>query len=398
MRNAMRCLWLTWANPEPRHNGQFVYSGGLIDAVAGAGAAVEVLGLARPGSGISLGCADRSIRWWLGRHEARPGWTSLLSPLPRIAHRGATYELRRMLKRRLAEHWDIVVMDGISAGWALKQVLRRYRGRTGRPKIVYVSHNHEESLRLQVAQEQANVFKRLALRFDAAKVAVLERAMVDAADLVTAITEEDRHLYLQRRPACRVEIITPGYNGHRTDRREITAALPRRAIIVGSFDWIAKRMNLEEFISVADPLFAAQGAELQVVGSAEEAFLQRLRRKAVATRFTGRVEDVDPFMRQARVALVPERHGGGFKLKVLDYVFNRMPILALDGSVAGVPLRHDESILFYPDYEALARGVLHVIDDCERLNGLQDEAFSACRNAFDWGSRGRQLMSAVAAL
>ena len=147
-----------------------------------------------------------------------------------------------------------------------------------------------------------------------------------------------------------------------------------------------------------DPLFAAQGAELQVVGSAEEAFLQRLRRKAVATRFTGRVEDIDPFMQQARVALVPERHGGGFKLKVLDYVFNRMPILALDGSVAGVPLRHEESILYYPDYEALARGVLRVIDDCERLNGLQDHAFSACRNAFDWGSRGRQLMSAVAAL
>ncbi len=398
MRNAMRCLWLTWANPEPRHNGQFVYSGGLIEAVAGAGAAVEVLGLARPGEAAMGGASDGTVRWWLARHEERPGWTSLLSPLPRIAHRGATRQLRGMLEQLLAEPWDIIVLDGISAGWALRQVLRRYRGQTRRPKLVYVSHNHEESLRLQIAREQTNPFKWLALHLDAAKIAMLERAMVDAADLVTAITEEDRRLYLQRRPTCCVEVVTPGYDGHRTDWREITAALPRRAIIVGSFDWIAKRMNLEEFISVADPLFAAQGAELQVVGSAEEAFLQRLRRKAVATRFTGRVEDIDPFMQQARVALVPERHGGGFKLKVLDYVFNRMPILALDGSVAGVPLRHEESILYYPDYEALARGVLRVIDDCERLNGLQDRAFSACRTAFDWSSRGRQLMSAVAAL
>lgn len=398
MRNAMRCLWLTWANPEPRHNGQFIYSGGLIDAVAGAGAAVEVLALARPGDAASMGSTDGAVRWWLARHEARPGWTSLLSPLPRIAHRGATRALRRMLDHQLAEAWDIIVLDGISAGWALKQVLRSFRGRSRRPKLVYVSHNHEESLRRQIAREQINPLKRLALHIDAAKATALERAMVDAADLVTAITEEDRKLYLQRRPTCRVEVVTPGYDGPRTDQREITAALPRRAIIVGSFDWIAKRMNLEEFIAVADPLFAAQGAELQVVGSAEEAFLERLRRKALATQFTGRVDDVDPFMRQARVALVPERHGGGFKLKVLDYVFNRMPILALDGSVAGVPLRHDESILFYPDYEALARGVLRVIDDCDRLNHLQEQAFGACRNAFDWGSRGRQLMTAVAAL
>ena len=398
MRNAMRCLWLTWTNPEPRHSGQFLYSGGLIEAIAEAGAAVQVLGLARPGDVASPGSSDGTIRWWLAQHEARPGWSSLLSTLPRIAHRSSTRQLRGMLEHLLDEHWDMIILDGISSGWALDQVLRRYRGQARRPKLVYVSHNHEESLRLQVAREQSNPFKRLALRLDAAKVAVLERAMVDAADLVTAITEEDRRLYLQRRPTCCVEVVTPGYDGYRADRRKITAELPRRAIIVGSFDWIAKRMNLEEFISVADPLFAAQGAELQVVGSAEEAFLQRLRRKAVATRFTGRVDDVDPFMRQARVALVPERHGGGFKLKVLDYVFNRMPILALDGSVAGVPLRHEESILYYPDYEALARGVLRIIDDCERLNGLQDHAFSACSNAFDWGSRGRQLMSAVAAL
>src|SRR5512146_2330044 len=42
----MHCLWLTLADPEPRHNGQFVYSGGLIDALA-AEVDVTVLGLAR---------------------------------------------------------------------------------------------------------------------------------------------------------------------------------------------------------------------------------------------------------------------------------------------------------------------------------------------------------------
>lgn len=394
----MRCLWLTLANPEPRHNGQYVYSGGLIDAVTATGAQIEVLGLARLGDGSHHGRWDGSIRWWLAEPHPRPSWTSLLSHLPHIADRGWTPELRKMLAQRLeADRWDVIVFDGISAGWALGAVLRHYRhGR--RPKLVYVSHNHEASVRRGIARGQSHFLKRQAMRYDAAKAGILERGLVRAADLITAITPEDRDLYLRDRPGCRIEVITPGYDGQRLAERHITAALPRRAIIVGSFDWIAKRMNLEEFVTVADPLFAAQGAELQVVGSAEESFLERLRCRMTATTFTGTVEDVDSFMREARIALVPERHGGGFKLKVLDYVFHRMPILALNGSVAGVPLRDEESILFYPDHEALARGVLRVIDDFDRLNMLQDHAFDACNSYFDWTSRGNQLVKAMGSL
>jgi len=121
------------------------------------------------------------------------------------------------------------------------------------------------------------------------------------------------------------------------------AHFKKRAVIVGSFDWIAKRMNLEEFVDIADPMFAECRAELQAVGSAEEAFLARLRQNTVATRFTGTVPDVTRYMDQARIAIVPERNGGGFKLKVLEYVFNRIPVFALSGSFAGVPLRHNDS-------------------------------------------------------
>jgi hypothetical protein len=82
---------------------------------------------------------------------------------------------------------------------------------------------------------------------------------------------------------------------------------------------------------------------------------------------------------------------------VLEYVFNRVPVFALNGSFAGVPLRHDESAMLYSDHAALARGVLEAIDDVERLNRLQERAFVTCNGRFDWLSRGRQLVAAVAA-
>jgi glycosyltransferase involved in cell wall biosynthesis len=397
----MRCLWLTLADPEPQHNGQYVYSGGLIDSVAATGSEIEVLGLRRPESSRCSGARDAHIVWWLPSDPFDPSqsrWGSLASRLPHIAYRGRTTEMRRTLRELLNKGgWDGIVFDGISVGWALDQVRNHYAGRGDRPRLIYVSHNHEESLRAQVAESQRPFLRRQAVRFDAAKVSWLERDLVDSVDFVTAITPEDLQLYRRRRNDKPMGVITPGYSGRRLVERRISNVLPRRAIIVGSFDWIAKRMNLEEFVDVADPLFAARQVELQAVGSADESFLKQLRRRTRATRFTGTVSDLNRYLDEARIAIVPERNGGGFKLKVLEYVFNRIPVFALSGSFAGVPLIHNDSVMLFPNHAALAQGVIDTIDDVDFLNRLQERAFAVCRDRFDWPSRGRQILSAIAA-
>lgn len=393
----MRCLWLTLADPEPRYNGQYVYSGGLIDSVAEAGGEVEVLGLGRPDSGEAGGPRARHVVWWLPSDTPHSHWGSLASTLPHIAYRCRTSGMRSILDKLLKRGgWDGIVFDGISAGWALPRILEHYAGCADQPRLIYISHNHEESLRAQIAESQPLFLKRQAVRLDALKVSRLERELVDAVDFVTAITQEDLNLYQRRRCDKPMGVLPPGYCGRRLDKRLISAALPRRAVIVGSFDWIAKRMNLAEFVDIADPLFAQAGAELQAVGSADEAFLKQLRQNTAATRFTGTVPDIEPYLDNARIAIVPERNGGGFKLKVLEYVFNRVPVFALTGSFAGVPLRHNDSVMLYPDHAALAHGVLETIDDVDRLNRLQERAFAVCNDRFDWSSRGRQIVSTIA--
>lgn len=391
-----RCLWLTMADPEPRHNGQYVFSGGLIDAVIEAGAEVEVLGLARPESQRCNGWREPHVVWWLPPNRPLSRWVSLASRLPHIAHRCFTSRTRSILDDLLARgDWDGIVFDSISGAWALPRIMRRYANQNHRPRLVYISHNHEESLRSRVADSQAHFLKRQASRLDAYKVSRLERHLIDTVDLVTAITPEDLSLYRQRRQDKPMDVLTPGYHGRRVAARRITASLPRRAVIVGSFDWIAKRMNLEEFVTVADPLFAAGGVELQAVGSAEESFLDRLRRVVTASSFTGTVDDVTGYMNDARVAIVPERNGGGFKLKLLEYVFNRIPVFGLTESFAGVPLRHGDSAMMFPDHAALAKGVLEMIDDVDLLNHLQERAFEVCRDRFDWSTRGRKILAAL---
>ncbi len=395
----MRCLWITLADPEPQYNGQFLYSAGLIDSFANAGATVDVLGLSRKESHRRNGLREGRVTWWLGGTRRLSQWSSFGSRLPNIANRCRTPEMRRLLRERLDENkWDAIVFDGLSTAWALGPVLKAYPDQARRPKLVHVSHNHEESSRTLLSESQSNFLKRQALRWDGVKIGLMERALVRAADLVTAITPEDRTLYQGQWPDKPIEVLTPGYRGRALGSRRITGDLPRRAVIVGTFDWIAKRINMEQFISAADSVFANRGIELQIIGSGDPGFVRAMESKVKATKFTGTVDRVENYLDEARIAIVPELIGGGFKLKILDYVFNRIPIMALYGSAAGVPLRNNESILLFSGHEELAKGVMRSIDELDQLNHLQDAAYSACRDQFDWSSRGQRLATALGSL
>jgi hypothetical protein len=114
-----------------------------------------------------------------------------------------------------------------------------------------------------------------------------------------------------------------------------------------------------------------------------------------ATRFLGFVEDLEPIFRSVRIGIVAERTGGGFKLKTLNFIFDRVPIAAVKGSIAGLPLTPGLDYLSFESVRELAHGVAGVIDDIQRLNSLQQAAYEKCNTGFDWSDRGRTLYNAI---
>jgi glycosyltransferase involved in cell wall biosynthesis len=398
----MHCLWLTLADPDPPTNGQYLYSGALMRGLALAGAELDVVGFMRPEGRRACGLHEGRICWWLAEDHMRSPWAGLFSTLPDLAARMSVPETRDLLRQLMARlednYWDAIIFDSLSAAWALGPLLARCAALDRRPAFLYIAHNHEESLAPRVAAVHPHWLKRQIRRLDALKVTRLERSLARQCNVITANTPDDRTLFQAQWPHKRVELLLPSYFGRRIEHRRITSDIPRRAVMVGSLDWLPKRVNLEEFLAVADPLFAQAGVELQVVGNADEALLARLRRNGRATTFTGRVDDIGVYMKGARVGIVAERVGGGFKLKVLDYVFHRVPILALAGSAPGVPVRDGESIMLCNSHADLAQTVLRVIDDLPLLNRMQEAAFAACNEEFDLHNRGRQLFAWIDSL
>jgi glycosyltransferase involved in cell wall biosynthesis len=228
---------------------------------------------------------------------------------------------------------------------------------------------------------------------DRLKTIALERRFLAVAHVVTSNTPDDRAKFIADGNRD-VLLLPPGYDGPRVVARTIDGSVPRRAILVGSLDWQVKRLSVESFLEAAAIPLAQGGVQLQLVGEAEHDYLRRLRQRFPPVDFVGRVADVGPYLRQARLALVPDQIGG-FKLKGLDYVFHRLPILAMRVALPGMPLEEGRSVALFDSHEQMAQGVLSLIDDFATLNARQERAYVACSDKFSLERIGRDLRAGI---
>lgn len=391
---SLKCLWIARDIPYPLDAGAKVYSAKLSESLAQAGAAVRFLGFGNL-DGVP---ADATGMEWIAvpngkRHEL----LALFSRLPNGAAIDATTAYRALLNEQLREHWDAIVFDGYGTGWALERCLKHCaRPHQRRPVLVHVSHNHEERLwQSMVRRAKTSVPRRLVLWQNYFKVRALERRIARSADLLTMITDEDRETLGRHSTSERALTLTPGYAGASAAERVIGNDTPRRVIIVGSFRWVVKQENLTRFIELADPLFAQHHIALDVVGDVPEPLLATLQSRCRATRFHGFVEDLAPLLSQARMAVVPELIGGGFKLKFLDYIFARVPVATLSEASAGLPDSLRQQTLVRDDLPALIDAIVAAIDQTDELNLMQQRAMKIGGALFQWEDRGLQLMHAI---
>ena len=339
---------------------------------------------------------ENRIEWSIVPGQPNPTVLALASPLPLVAARFGTRDyaqhLRAMLRTR---DFDAVILDQYSMVWAIGCIQSSENHRAS-PLIAYIAHNFETELAADTARNfRGNPFRKAALHVNASKTANAERKLVRAADIIVTLTAEDASSLAPFSPLTPKLVLPPGYTGPRALDRQIAQAMPRRIVVVGAYSWTPKEMNLSAFLESADAILQKAGIGVDVVGEVPESLQRMWEARVKATRFHGFVEDLGEFFASRRMGLVIEQTGGGFKLKTLDYIFNRLPIAALRGSIAGLPLTPGVHYLSFKSMRELAQGVAAVIDDIARLNSLQQTAYEICETGFDWSDRGRSLCDAL---
>ena len=388
-------LWLGRTLPIPLNAGDRIYSAQLAGAVARQGAQVVFLGLENsdePGGDTTQ--LDPRVRWQVVPGAPRSRLLSLFSRFPMVGARFGTEQYRRAIAHELASKvYDVVVFDQYGMSWAIDDVQHLARNR---PVLVHLSHDFETRVTDQIARNfSGDWIRKYLLRRNARKTRLAEEVLAHCCNLLVALTAEDSAAFNEINHSLECIVLPPGYAGVKHPARSLNETVPRRAIIVGSFSWIAKQMNLERLLEAANVVFTRQQIELHVVGLVPSPFLSHLRSRFPWVVFRGFVDDLGEEFRRARIALVPEEIGGGFKLKILDYIFSRVPIAAVETALNGIPIQLQSQFVIESDISALLATIVAVMDDIDRLNAMQNEAFNLAENLFNWDANGLRFLAAL---
>lgn len=105
---------------------------------------------------------------------------------------------------------------------------------------------------------------------------------------------------------------------------------------------------------------------------------QRIRRLAHddAIVVTGTVEDVRPFYERAKVAVAPFRIGGGTKLKIVEAMAMRVPVVSTTQGFSGIEAEPDKHLLVADTPDAFADAVVRVLKEvpCEMIEAAAELA------------------------
>ena len=385
---AQRWLWVTPAVTDQRSTGALVYSLSLADALSEHNVDVTCIGL---GSDAPAPLSDGPTYLAVDA-PVRPGWQRVASLQPNQTAATSVRSFRSRVKALLRERWDVVVVDGMQTAWVASRLDVERVG-----CVVYIGHNHETSMRKQIARSTPwSSLRRPLLELDAVKTMWLERAVARRADVVTSISSEDLELFSQDAPDARHVLVRPGWSGPIECTQPIPMAdRPRRVGILGSFEWHPKQEGLRRFLAVADPAFERAGIELVIAGKVPDDFRRALEAELRSTQFLGWVESSAEVLAECRIGAIAEPLGGGFKLKALDYVFNDVAVASLSHSAVGLPFAAGSSMILGDDESSLVCAIVDAIDDTAALQHFVLEARKIATDQFSWTAAAQTLIGAV---
>ncbi|EKE74333.1 glycosyltransferase [Celeribacter baekdonensis B30] len=255
---------------------------------------------------------------------------------------------------------------------------------------IYISHNVDADIRPQIAAASKKRVLRWVQMLDAAKYRKMELGLLKQIQGLTTISREDQDRYKELGCAVPSKVLKPGYahsgleKPHAHDRRN------KIAVLVGSFEWNAKISNLEMILAAYEKYTAGISLlpfRLRIAGKAPPKVVKRLSARYPEVEFMCPFEHLSDVVKDARVALVLEEMGGGFKLKTLDYIFSDLAIVAFAHAMQGTELTPGLEYQDAPTMEKAIEIVHQLIGDVERLEDMTYAARQKAETEYDWNTR-----------
>lgn len=167
---------------------------------------------------------------------------------------------------------------------------------------------------------------------------------------------------------------------------------PGRLLFLGSMDYGPNVDAVDTFVRLCLPRIRERFPEavLDVVGGNPTAEVRALAGDGVHV--TGRVDDVRPWLERAAAMVVPLRIGGGTRLKIVEALAMRTPVVSTNIGAEGLGLEDGVHALLADDAEGMIEHVCSLLADPDRSHALAYAGEDFVHERYTWDVLARELV------
>lgn len=290
-------------------------------------------------------------------------------------------QLQQKLDQLLAaESFDIIQCEF--------PVMAMFRFNSPAIKIID-SHNVEYDNFKRMAKVK-NPFKKLFYHLEAYKFYREETAVCEQQDALLVTSKRDISIFNQTLPYVSKYLVPNGVDTNYF-RPFKTRPVPHSMVFVGMMKYVPNYDGITWFLDEVFPkvLEKVPDATITIVGkNPPQSISSRANENIIVTGF---VEDTRPYIEKSAVYVVPLRMGGGTRLKIMEALAVKIPIVTTSIGCEGIDVVNGQSILIADDPDEFADRVLELFANPNRAAGITDRGFELVKSKYRWESIGRQM-------
>ena len=166
---------------------------------------------------------------------------------------------------------------------------------------------------------------------------------------------------------------------------------PSSIVFTGAMSYFPNNDGIYYFLDNIFPLILREIPEAKIYVVGIQPPKELLARNSHNVIVTGYVDDVRPYVYRSSVFVVPLRMGGGTRLKVLEAMAMKKPIVSTSIGCEGIDVRHDESILIADEPAAFAASVVTLLRDAELRARLVERGYELMQKEYEWAVIGESV-------
>ena len=286
----------------------------------------------------------------------------------------------------LAEHPDAVVF--------VEQLFMYPYVPPGRlPMSVLDTQNLEAARIATMAAADSSRARRVVARLQVGPVRRFEQLAVARAGRVLAVSDEEAKAFERLAPG-RVRLVP---NGVDVAAAEPIGAPPPTSnlLYVGSMSYGPNIDAISYFVDAVTPHLRSPRLNLTIVGSNPDPSVHRAAsRSRIPTTVSGFVPDVTVHYGRSRMMVVPLRHGGGTRLKILEALARGLPVVTTSAGCAGLGLS-DAEVMVADAPAEFAAAIDRLVEDDELWTRLSITGRRFVEQHYDWATIGRTLATVM---